>query len=73
MKCPLTFYLKADRATPFQETLKAVDELHKAGKFKTFAISNFTAAEVAEVCLIAKYNGWVRPTLYQGTSALAYA
>ncbi|KAJ9112775.1 hypothetical protein QFC20_002100 [Naganishia adeliensis] len=61
------YYLHAaDRATPFQDTLKAVDEMHKAGKFKTFAISNFTAAEVAEVCLIAKYNGWVRPTLYQG-------
>ncbi|KAJ9108923.1 hypothetical protein QFC21_000244 [Naganishia friedmannii] len=61
------YYLHAaDRATPFQETLKAVDDMYKAGKFKTFAISNFTAAEVAEVCLIAKYNGWVRPTLYQG-------
>ena len=22
--------------------------------------------QVAEVCLTCKYNGWVRPTLYQG-------
>lgn len=29
-------------------------------------ISNFTAFEVAEICLTAKYNGWVRPTVYQG-------
>jgi aflatoxin B1 aldehyde reductase len=36
----------ADRGTPFQETLKAIDEMHKQGKFKTFAISNFTSAEV---------------------------
>jgi aflatoxin B1 aldehyde reductase len=42
--------------------------MYKQGKFKTFAISNFTAAEVAEVCLLAKFNGWVRPTLYQGKS-----
>ncbi|KAL7622711.1 hypothetical protein AAE478_006389 [Parahypoxylon ruwenzoriense] len=56
----------ADRATPFAETLEAVDKLHKAGKFVRFGISNFTAAEVAEVVLTCKYNGWVRPTIYQG-------
>ncbi len=30
-----------------------------------FGLSNFTAAEVAEVVLTCKYNGWVRPTVYQ--------
>ncbi|KAI0402576.1 NADP-dependent oxidoreductase domain-containing protein [Xylaria palmicola] len=56
----------ADRATPFAETLEAVDELHKAGKFVQFGLSNFTAAEVAEIVMTCKYNGWVRPTVYQG-------
>ena len=28
-------------------------------------LSNFTAAEVAEVVMTCKYNGWVRPTVYQ--------
>ncbi|KAI0454967.1 aflatoxin B1 aldehyde reductase member 2 [Xylaria acuta] len=56
----------ADRATPFADTLEAVDKLHKAGKFVRFGLSNFTAAEVAEVVLTCKYNGWVRPTIYQG-------
>ncbi|WWC71804.1 uncharacterized protein I206_105763 [Kwoniella pini CBS 10737] len=61
------YYLHAaDRTTPFHETLKAINDLHKEGKFDTFAISNFTAAEVAEVCTICQYEGWVRPTLYQG-------
>lgn len=55
----------ADRATPFAETLEAVDKLHKAGKFVTFGISNFTSFEVAEIVMTCKYNGWVRPTLYQ--------
>jgi aflatoxin B1 aldehyde reductase len=50
----------ADRTTPFHETLKAINDLHKEGKFDTFAISNFTAAEVAEVCTICQYEGWVR-------------
>lgn len=57
-----------DRATPFAETLEALDKLHKAGKFVRLGISNFTAFEVAEVCLTCKYNGWVRPTVYQGKS-----
>ena len=60
------FYLHApDRATPFAETLEAVDKLHKAGKFVRLGLSNFTAAEVAEVVMICKYNGWVQPTIYR--------
>ncbi|KAK4247892.1 NADP-dependent oxidoreductase domain-containing protein [Corynascus novoguineensis] len=55
----------ADRATPFAETLRAINELHKAGKFVRFGISNFTAYEVAEIVLTCKYNGWVRPSVYQ--------
>lgn len=47
---PDWYYLHAaDRATPFVDTLREINELHKAGKFKYFAISNMTAAEVAEV------------------------
>ncbi|KAF6816631.1 aflatoxin b1 aldehyde reductase member 2 [Colletotrichum sojae] len=56
----------ADRATPFAETLEALDKLHKQGKFVKLGLSNFTAFEVAEVVLTCKYNGWVRPTVYQG-------
>lgn len=65
--CVDIFYLHAaDRATPFQETLKKLDELHKQGKFVQLGLSNFTAFEVAEVVMHCKYNGWVRPTIYQG-------
>lgn len=62
----LLYLHRADRAIPFAETLEAIDKLHKAGKFVRFGISNFTAFEVAEVVLTCKYNGWVRPTVYQG-------
>jgi len=55
----------ADRGTPFASTLEALDKLHKAGKFVRLGISNFTAFEVAEVVMTCKYNGWVRPTVYQ--------
>jgi aflatoxin B1 aldehyde reductase len=43
-----------------------MDKLHKAGKFVRLGLSNFTAFEVAEVVITCKYNGWIRPTIYQG-------
>ncbi|OQD82092.1 hypothetical protein PENANT_c023G04279 [Penicillium antarcticum] len=60
------FYLHAaDRATPFAETLEAVNQLHKEGKFVQLGLSNFTSFEVAEICTLCAANGWVRPTIYQ--------
>ncbi|TLS26746.1 hypothetical protein PpBr36_04288 [Pyricularia pennisetigena] len=60
-------YLHApDRATPFSETLSALDKLHKQGKFSKLGLSNFAAFEVAEVVMTCQHNGWVRPTVYQG-------
>ena len=47
--CPMTstiemWYLHApDRTTPFEDTMRAVNELHKEGKFKRFGISNYAA------------------------------
>lgn len=36
------WYLHApDRTTPFEVTLKAVDDLYKEGKFKRFGLSNY--------------------------------
>lgn len=65
--CVDIFYLHApDRSVPFAETLEAVNELHKEGKFVQLGLSNYTAFEVAEVVMTCKANGWVRPTIYQG-------
>jgi len=55
-----------DRATPFAETLRAINDLYSQGKFTTFGLSNFTSFEVAEIVLTCHQNNWVRPTLYQG-------
>ena len=61
------FYLHAaDRSVPFEETLEAMDKLHKEGRFVQLGLSNFTAFEVAEVVIMCKERGWVRPTIYQG-------
>lgn len=65
--CVDIFYLHAaDRSVPFEETLEAVNKLHKEGRFVQLGLSNFTAFEVAEVVIMCKERGWVRPTIYQG-------
>jgi aflatoxin B1 aldehyde reductase len=64
--CVDIFYLHAaDRSVPFAETLEAVNELHKEGKFVQLGISNYTAFELAEVVILCTERGWVRPTIYQ--------
>jgi aflatoxin B1 aldehyde reductase len=61
------FYLHApDRSVPFAETLEALDELHREGKFVQLGLSNYTAFEVAEIVTLCAQRGWVRPTIYQG-------
>lgn len=51
---------------PFEVTLEECNKLHKEGKFIRLGLSNFTAFEVAEIVIMCKERGWVRPTIYQG-------
>ncbi|TFK29601.1 aflatoxin B1-aldehyde reductase [Coprinopsis marcescibilis] len=61
------FYLHApDRTVAFKETLRAINELHGEGKFEQFGLSNFRSYEVAEIVTIARANGWIQPTVYEG-------
>ena len=55
-----------DRTTPYAETMKAVNDLYKEGKFKRLGISNYPAWEVAQICELCKTNGWKMPDVYQG-------
>jgi aflatoxin B1 aldehyde reductase len=64
--CVDIFYLHApDHSVPFEETLQAVNDMHKEGKFVQLGLSNFAAWEVAEVWNICNERGWVKPTIYQ--------
>jgi len=61
------YYLHApDHATPIEQTLEAVDKLHKAGHFRRFGLSNFSAWQVVEIYYICKAKGYILPTVYQG-------
>uniref|UniRef100_A0A6A7G8S2 Aflatoxin B1 aldehyde reductase member 4 n=1 Tax=Hirondellea gigas TaxID=1518452 RepID=A0A6A7G8S2_9CRUS len=55
-----------DHDSPIEETLRAVNDLHKKGKFRRFGLSNFSSWEVTRIWYICKGNGWVMPTVYQG-------
>ncbi|EGP89260.1 unnamed protein product [Zymoseptoria tritici ST99CH_1A5] len=55
-----------DRTTPYEETLKAVNELYKEGKFTRLGISNYMSWEVAQICELCRTNNWIQPSVYQG-------
>ncbi|KAE8137815.1 NADP-dependent oxidoreductase domain-containing protein [Aspergillus pseudotamarii] len=60
-------YLHApDRATPFEETCRAIDAEYRVGKFARFGLSNYTAEEVEEILTICEKHGLVKPSVYQG-------
>ncbi|KAJ3032318.1 hypothetical protein HDV00_007693 [Rhizophlyctis rosea] len=61
------YYLHSpDSETPIEETLAAINDLHKQGKFKRFGLSNFSPEGVETVYNHAKAHGYVLPTVYQG-------
>mmetsp|Transcript_25625 Transcript_25625/g.77247 ORF Transcript_25625/g.77247 Transcript_25625/m.77247 type:complete len:287 (+) Transcript_25625:82-942(+) len=61
------YYLhNPDPKVPILETLRAVDELHKAGKFNELGLSNFAAWEVCHIVHLCKEHGFVAPSVYQG-------
>ncbi|KAH8806106.1 NADP-dependent oxidoreductase domain-containing protein [Xylogone sp. PMI_703] len=65
-KVDMWYLHSPDRSTPYETTLREVNNLHKEGYFKRFGISNYMAWEVAQMCEICDRNGWIKPTVYQG-------
>ncbi|PPJ49569.1 hypothetical protein CBER1_01911 [Cercospora berteroae] len=67
------FYIHApDPSTPIEETLSAINEVHKTGFFKRFGLSNYKAEDVEKVYNHCKENEYPLPQVYQGNySAVA--
>lgn len=62
-----TWYLYApDRSTPFEDTLREVNNLYNEGHFERWGVCNFQSWEVARVQELCIRNGWVRPAVFQG-------
>ena len=47
-----------DEATPIEETLRALDDLVRAGKVRYLGASNFAAWQLARANLLAELRGW---------------
>lgn len=67
------FYISTlSRDVTFSVTLRVINELYHEGKFRHFGLSNYASFEVAEIVMLCQHNGWVKPSVYQGTyNALA--
>jgi aflatoxin B1 aldehyde reductase len=61
------FYLHSvDEEVPLEETLRAVDRLHREGKILEFGLSNFSGWQTVQVYYMCKELGFCVPTVYQG-------
>jgi aflatoxin B1 aldehyde reductase len=52
-----------DSGTPIELTLSAVQDLHDAGLFEEFGVSNFSAWQVAEASERAAHHRRIRPNV----------
>jgi aflatoxin B1 aldehyde reductase len=60
-------YLHApDHTIPIEDTLRAMNALHKKGKFRRLGLSNYAAWQVVDICHICRREGYVMPSVYQG-------
>lgn len=73
-KLDLYYFHGPDRKTPLEESLRAVDQLYREGKFARFGVSNYHVTEVEEMLQLCSKHGFVRPSVYQGVyNAIARA
>ena len=56
---------REDHATPLAESVRAMGDLQRAGKIRYWALSNFRAWRVAEICNLADGFGIERPLASQ--------
>lgn len=55
-----------DPATPVEDVLAAMADMHEQGKFRELGLSNFPAWMVADAWHKCEQHGWVKPTIYEG-------
>ena len=73
-KLDLYYFHGPDRQTPLEESLRAINQLYREGKFARFGVSNYHATEVKAILDICDKHEYVRPSVYQGGyNALARA
>ncbi len=61
----LLYFHKADVNAPFEEGLRAIDDLIAQGKLRYYGVSNFKGWRIADVCRAADALGMDRPVASQ--------
>jgi aryl-alcohol dehydrogenase-like predicted oxidoreductase len=61
----LLYFHKADVNAPFEEGLRAIDDLIEQGKLRYYGVSNFKGWRIAEICRAADALGMDRPVASQ--------
>ncbi len=56
---------KEEHTTPFEETVRAIADLIRAGKLRYFGLSNYRSWRVAEICRLSDAAGIDRPVVNQ--------
>ena len=70
-ECLDLYYMhKPDPSTPIGESVRAFNDLIDAGKARHWGISNFSAAQIAELLKVCDDNGWRRPVALQPAYSL---
>ncbi len=49
-----------DASTPLEETLRALDDLVRAGKVRYIGASNYTASQLTRAIMLSEMRGWAR-------------
>lgn len=49
-----------DASTPLEETLRALDDLVRAGKVRYIGVSNYTASQLTRAIMLSDMHSWVR-------------
>lgn len=66
----LYYMHKPDPSTPLAESVQAFNDLIEAGKVRYWAISNFSAEQIADLLKVCDENGWRRPVALQPAYSL---
>ncbi len=61
----LLYFHKADIHAPFEEGLRAIQDLMRQGKLRYYGVSNFKGWRIAEICRVAEAIGMQRPVASQ--------
>jgi aryl-alcohol dehydrogenase-like predicted oxidoreductase len=61
-----------DQDTPFEETMRALQDLIQAGKVRYIGASNIRAWQFIEMNNVAQLNGWTQFTSVQMEHSLLY-